>query len=86
LLAKSVTPDLLDSVRRRRAFPARVVQGFQVFVHDRYLAPTLAGTRIAVPLAVRLLDKLPFLRSLPARFIGIGVRPEHVHVPPGPKP
>jgi len=86
LLEKSVTPDLLDRVRRRRAFPARVVQGFQVFVHDHYLAPTLAGTRIAVPLVIRLLDWLPVLRGLPARFIGIGVRPEHVHLPPGPKP
>jgi hypothetical protein len=54
------------------------VQGFQVFFHNHYLAPTLTGRRVVVPFFVRLLDWLPFLRGLPARFIGVGVRPEHV--------
>jgi 2-polyprenyl-6-methoxyphenol hydroxylase-like FAD-dependent oxidoreductase len=78
LQAKAVTPHLLDGVRRRRLFPAKVVQGFQVFFHNHYLAPTLTGRRVVVPFFVRLLDWLPFLRGLPARFIGVGVRPEHV--------
>jgi len=30
------------------------------------------------PLAVRLLAKIPFLRRIPARIVGLGVRPEHV--------
>jgi hypothetical protein len=30
------------------------------------------------PLAARLLAKLPFFRRIPARIIGLGVRPEHV--------
>ncbi len=29
----------------------------------------------------RLFDEFPLLRRLPARLIGIGVRPEHVHTP-----
>jgi 2-polyprenyl-6-methoxyphenol hydroxylase-like FAD-dependent oxidoreductase len=78
LKAQATTPELLDRVRRRRAFPAKVVQGFQVFVHKHYLKPTLTGHRVVVPFVIRLLGWLPFLRGLPARFIGLGVRPEHV--------
>jgi hypothetical protein len=33
------------------------------------------------PLLVRLLARCPALRRLPARLIGIGVRPEHVRAP-----
>jgi hypothetical protein len=30
------------------------------------------------PLAVRLLARVPFLRRIPARIVGYGIRPEHV--------
>jgi hypothetical protein len=33
------------------------------------------------PFAVRLLNRYPVLRRLPARLIGMGFRPEHVHTP-----
>jgi 2-polyprenyl-6-methoxyphenol hydroxylase-like FAD-dependent oxidoreductase len=68
----------LDAVRRRRLFPTRATQAFQVFVQDKILLPTIAGKPFRVPFLLRLFDKLPALRGLPARFIGIGVRPEHV--------
>jgi hypothetical protein len=32
-----------------------------------------------VPLVVRLMQRFPVLRRLPARLMGLGVRPEHVH-------
>jgi hypothetical protein len=32
-------------------------------------------------LAVRLLARFPYLRRIPARMIGLGVRPEHVRTP-----
>jgi hypothetical protein len=34
-----------------------------------------------VPLAMRLLQRFPVLRRIPARLVGVGVRPEHVRVP-----
>ena len=34
----------------------------------------------ALPLPLRLLRDWPFLRRIPARIIGMGVRPEHVRV------
>ena len=33
------------------------------------------------PLAIRLLARHPWLQRLPARLVGVGVRPEHVRSP-----
>ena len=32
------------------------------------------------PFAVKLLNACPYLRRIPARLVGIGFRPEHVHL------
>jgi 2-polyprenyl-6-methoxyphenol hydroxylase-like FAD-dependent oxidoreductase len=67
-------------VQERRAFPTRMTQAFQVFAHRRFLGPALGranGVR-TLPLALRLLRRFPVLRRIPARVIGLGVRPEHV--------
>lgn len=79
LQSRAATLADLVKVQARRTFPTRVIQGFQVFVQNRILAPTLnsRGT-LKVPLLVRLLDRYPLLRRLPARFLGMGPRPEHV--------
>jgi len=34
---------------------------------------------LKVPLIVRLITALPWLQGIPARFLALGVRPEHVH-------
>ena len=68
----------LDAVQRRRSFPTRVTQAFQVFVQNRFLLPVLSRKPFRAPLVIRLLDRVPLLQWLPARFTGIGVRPEHV--------
>ena len=64
-------------------FPTRVTQGFQVFAHKRFIGPALATKaplkRLPLPLA--LLKHFPILRRIPARVVGLGVRPEHVHTP-----
>jgi hypothetical protein len=31
-----------------------------------------------VPLAMRLLQRFPVLRQIPAHLVGVGIRPEHV--------
>ena len=60
-------------------FPTKVTQEFQIFVQDRAIDPVLHGREITrPPLAARLFDEFPLLRRLPARLIGVGVRPEHV--------
>ena len=37
-----------------------------------------ARKALEAPLALRLLNAIPLLRRLPARLIGLGVRPEHI--------
>jgi 2-polyprenyl-6-methoxyphenol hydroxylase-like FAD-dependent oxidoreductase len=78
--ARQLTP-LLQRVQQRRLFPARATQAVQVAIQNRILVP-LVGRRqdqpLAVPWLVKLLDRCPLLRAIPAYAVGIGVRPEHV--------
>ncbi len=71
----------LKKVQARREFAVRVIQAFQVAVQGRILAPTISGGRtLAAPWFLKLFNRWPLLRRLPARFIGMGVRPEHVRI------
>ena len=72
----------LKKVQKRRQFPTKVIQSFQVMAQKFMLAPTLAAVKTPKPPGfVRLLNAWPWLRQFPARFIGMGVRPEHVRLP-----
>ena len=69
----------LAAVQQRRRWPVRATQAMQVFLQNRMIAPTLAGTRpLRPPWPARLLNAVPFLRRIPARVLGMGVQPEHV--------
>jgi len=62
--------------------PTTVTQAFQTFVQERAIEPLMRGVPVtSPPLVARLFDEFPLLRRLPARVIGIGVRPEHVRTP-----
>jgi 2-polyprenyl-6-methoxyphenol hydroxylase-like FAD-dependent oxidoreductase len=80
LLAGSVTDAHLKAVQRRRTFPTRMTQAFQVLAHKRVIRPTLEKqtTLKRLPFPIKLLQWFPALRRVPARLIGIGFRPEHV--------
>jgi 2-polyprenyl-6-methoxyphenol hydroxylase-like FAD-dependent oxidoreductase len=82
LQTRSVTIEHLDRVQRRREWPTRVTQGAQVAIQNRVVASVLGGTQpLAPPLVLRLLGRFALLRRIPARLVGIGVRPEHVTTP-----
>jgi len=71
--------DHLRRVQKRRGWPTRVTQGLQVAVQRRIIARVLSETGpLKPPLAARLLAKVPFLRRISARIVGLGIRPEHV--------
>ena len=75
----AVTLDHLARVQRRRQWPTRVTQAIQRTIQNRVIGPVLAGAaQPKPPLPVKLLDWFPALRGIPARMIGIGVRPEHI--------
>ena len=84
LRERRVNADDLAAVQRRREWPARVTQQAQIAIQSELLAPALAGTAApaTLPLPLKLLQRLPLLRRLPARLVGIGVRPERVRAPP----
>jgi 2-polyprenyl-6-methoxyphenol hydroxylase-like FAD-dependent oxidoreductase len=75
--------DELDAVRQRREFPVRMTQAMQVVAQNNIVSAALkaGGAPLKVPLVVRLITAVPWLQGITARFVGIGVRPEHVHSP-----
>lgn len=74
----------LERVQKRRRWAARVTQRAQVAIQNEVLSPVLARQDAPQepPLAVRMLQRFPRLRRLPARLVGIGVRPERVETGP----
>ena len=70
----------LEQVQKRREMPVRLIQRLQVFVHRRINGRS-SGAGDKLPLIGRLFCWFPFLRRIPARFIGIGPRPEHIRSP-----
>jgi 2-polyprenyl-6-methoxyphenol hydroxylase-like FAD-dependent oxidoreductase len=70
----------LEQVQKRREMPVRLIQGMQVFIHRRINGRT-SGRGDKLPFIGRLFRWFPFLRRIPARFIGIGPRPEHIQSP-----
>ena len=79
LRAGQPTVQDLQRVQQRREWPARMTQRVQLLIQDRVIKRVLVdGRRFSPPFAIRLLALLPFLRRIPARMIGLGVRPEHV--------
>jgi 2-polyprenyl-6-methoxyphenol hydroxylase-like FAD-dependent oxidoreductase len=74
-----ITIDHLRRIQKRRELPTRVIQRLQVIVQRRIIARVLGETGPLKPaLAVRLLARVPLLRRIPARIVGLGIRSEHV--------
>ena len=60
-----------------------MTQRIQVFIQNNVLSRVLASTQaLTPPWPVRLLSRCPMLQRIPARLVGLGVRPEHVLVSP----
>jgi 2-polyprenyl-6-methoxyphenol hydroxylase-like FAD-dependent oxidoreductase len=83
-LAQGADPDpLLHRVQARRWRATRWMQALQAAAQRRLILPLLesrvATTRI--PLAIRLLNRFPRLRRIPARVIGLGFGRQHVESP-----
>lgn len=72
----------LAKVQERREFPTKMTQRLQVFIQKKIIGHALTTDKpLQAPLPLRLMSKFPLLRRIPARIVGIGVRPEHVHTP-----
>jgi len=83
LLEHRVTAQDLAAVQRRRRLPTAAIQSVQRILHRGLLAPVLAGRDLAAPgplvgAVAALLRLVPAISVLPARLVGVGLRPEHV--------
>ena len=77
-----ISPSHLQKVQWRRELPTRLTQRGQVFVQDNVLGRVLGNSQpVVAPWFLQLFKRFPALRRIPARLIGLGVRPEHVQSP-----
>jgi 2-polyprenyl-6-methoxyphenol hydroxylase-like FAD-dependent oxidoreductase len=70
----------LAKVQRRREWPAALIQRMQAFIHRHVVTGRQTSEESSLPIVARLLKNFPVLRRLPARFIGMGPRPEHIEL------
>jgi 2-polyprenyl-6-methoxyphenol hydroxylase-like FAD-dependent oxidoreductase len=80
LRSGSVPESQLRSVQQRREWPTRMIQSMQVFIHRRIVTGQAKPASSRLPLVARFFRDFSLLRRLPARFIGMGPRPEHVRL------
>ena len=79
LASSNLSETDLVKVQRRREWPTSLTQRVQVFVQNRVLGRAIGSqASLAPPWPARLLRRWPVLSRIPARLVGIGVRPEHV--------
>jgi 2-polyprenyl-6-methoxyphenol hydroxylase-like FAD-dependent oxidoreductase len=77
-----VSEQVLAQVQKRRQWPTEMTQAVQLFVQRRVISNVLSMTEAPrPPFILTMFNRLPFLRRIPARLIGMGFRPEHVHSP-----
>jgi len=74
---------LLQQVYARRIKPVRRMQALQKLAQDKVIAPILRRTKpIEKPFfALRLLNRMPWLRRIPGRVIGLGFGREAIQSP-----
>ena len=85
-LAANREPDLA-AVQRRRTFPTVMTQELQLVVQNLIIRRVLQAQPARTPnsgkgsLLLGFFSRFPILRRIPARLIGVGFRPEHIHTP-----
>ena len=79
-LARGTCSDAdLARVQKRRELPTRIVQKAQLIAQERLIGPALTGKGPQqLPWPLKLLRRFPMLRRIPARLVGVGIRPEHI--------
>jgi 2-polyprenyl-6-methoxyphenol hydroxylase-like FAD-dependent oxidoreductase len=82
LRAGKAADEDLQAIQKRRALPMRFTQWLQLTIQKRIISRVLAShERPKPPQVFKLFNSFPGLRGIPARLVGIGIRPEHVETP-----
>ena len=81
LQSQSLTPHHLQQVQYYRERAVRNTQRFQVFAH-RILNRVLHNPGpVKLPFIMRILTSIPGFKYLTARFLGMGLQPQHIKKP-----
>jgi 2-polyprenyl-6-methoxyphenol hydroxylase-like FAD-dependent oxidoreductase len=87
LAARTVTDDDLRAIEERRTLPVRFTQWMQLTIQNRIISRVLESQeRPKPPVLFKAFNVFPVLRRVPARLLGLGIRPEHVRTPDVRKP
>lgn len=72
--------EVLAQIQSRRILPTKIVQWFQIQAQKRVISAALASRDAPpdIPGWLRFLLRFRFVRNIPARFIGYGIRRERV--------
>ena len=82
LKAGKVTDADLRAIEQRRMLSVRFTQWLQLTIQKRVVSRVLASQeRPKPPLLFKLFAIFPLLQRIPARLLGLGIRPEHVRTP-----
>ena len=77
-----VAVNILKKIQKRREFPARVIQRLQVSIQAGIVKRrTNARLQQKLPFFFKLLKWFPVLTRIPARVVGMGIRPDHIQTP-----
>lgn len=79
---EEITNTILKQIQSRREFPARVIQRLQVTIQNGIVQRKKQGdTKSGLPFFLKVVKAFPFLKRIPARVIGLGIRREHIRTP-----
>jgi 2-polyprenyl-6-methoxyphenol hydroxylase-like FAD-dependent oxidoreductase len=85
LRARSIDDAVIRQVQARRERAVRLTQWVQLLIQKRVISKVLnRDTTPEAPLILKLANRLPLMRKIPARLIGLGFKPEHVRTPLAP--
>ena len=78
----AVRDEDLQAIEERRRLPVRFTQWLQLTIQRQIISRVLQSEQRPKPPAIfKLFNVFPVLRRIPARLLGLGIRPEHVHTP-----
>jgi 2-polyprenyl-6-methoxyphenol hydroxylase-like FAD-dependent oxidoreductase len=79
LISGTVADADLRAIEERRVLPVRFTQWLQLTIQKRIISRVLESQqRPRPPLFFKLFNGFPTLRRIPARLLGMGIRPEHI--------
>jgi len=83
LKAGHVSTEDLHAIQQRRTLPVNFTQRLQLTIQKRIISHVLAmeSDWPKPPLFFKLFNVFPVLRRIPARLLGVGIRPEHIRTP-----